>query len=727
MKERHIIITSALSVAVLTAAGQQRTSMGFVYPAGAQRGTTVEVTVGGQNLSNAVGMTFGGRGVTAERIEDKGGQQRRRPSKGEIGEEDNLQLADQIRFRVTIAPDAEPGLRDVRLEGRQGLSNRLFFEVGTLPDVLEKEPNDAEGNRLDKLPVTVCGQVMRSDADRFTFAARKGQAILLRVQGRVFIPYIADAVPGWFQPVLRLFDASGREVAYEDDYRFQVDPVMIFRAPADGDYTAEIRDALFRGREDFTYRIDIGELPFITSVFPLGGQVGGKAEVTLSGVNLPRGRMKLASSRQETQAVQVETPSGYYSNKVLFERTDLASKPWKPNLSRSTAMPLASGQAVDAVMAGPMQEHWYAVRADGRGQLMFEVKARRLGSPADMKMTIYAPDGKQLAEVDDVDDPEEPLLTHHADPVSIQRIEKPGIYMVRLSETQGNGGADYAYRFKVYRPEVDFSLAIEPSSLSIPSGGSALLTMTASRRNGFNGRIDVSVEGLPEGFETSPGVIPPGSKKLFMTVTAPHGVPEGNLNLKVKGSVEQDGKQVARYAQPVESMMQAFYYTHMLPISDFRSHVGPEQPFSVTVETGGQPVALARQGTTSLKVNISRREGFAEPVTITLRSADRSVTAEAVVAEVASDHAELKLKCTGKGASIVPVVITAMGRIDNKRTAGQNRQAFNAAVTVLAPVVLTRQPSSAKNDRRDGASRDTEKKTSGKDASGDTAGKTKKK
>jgi hypothetical protein len=32
------------------------------------------------------------------------------------------------------------------------------------------------------------------------------------------------------------------------------------------------RDALYRGREDFVYRIAIGELPFVTDIFPLGGR-----------------------------------------------------------------------------------------------------------------------------------------------------------------------------------------------------------------------------------------------------------------------------------------------------------------------------------------------------------------------------------------------------------------------------------------------------------------------
>ena len=31
-----------------------------------------------------------------------------------------------------------------------------------------------------------------------------------------------------------------------------------------------INDAIYRGREDFVYRVTVGELPFVTSIFPLG-------------------------------------------------------------------------------------------------------------------------------------------------------------------------------------------------------------------------------------------------------------------------------------------------------------------------------------------------------------------------------------------------------------------------------------------------------------------------
>ena len=122
--------------------------------------------------------------------------------------------------------------------------------------------------------------------NRYRFPARKGQRLVFSTQARHLIPYIADAVPGWFQPVLVLSDATGKEVAYNDDYRFKPDPTIFYEVPKDGDYVLSIYDGIYRGREDFVYRITAGELPFVTSIFPLGGKAGDRVAIGMKGWNL---------------------------------------------------------------------------------------------------------------------------------------------------------------------------------------------------------------------------------------------------------------------------------------------------------------------------------------------------------------------------------------------------------------------------------------------------------
>src|SRR2546422_8059209 len=51
----------------------------------------------------------------------------------------------------------------------------------------------------------------------------------------------------------------------------------LFRS--DGEYFLEIRDSRYKGGKDYKYRIVAGELPYLDSVFPLGGRRGQPVEV----------------------------------------------------------------------------------------------------------------------------------------------------------------------------------------------------------------------------------------------------------------------------------------------------------------------------------------------------------------------------------------------------------------------------------------------------------------
>ena len=127
---------------------------------------------------------------------------------------------------------------------------------------------------------------MPGDVDRFRFKAEKGQKLVIEAHARTLIPYLADAVPGWFQAVVAVHDSKENEVAYADDFLFNPDPALFFEVPETGIYQITIRDSIYRGREDFVYRIAVGEIPFVTGIFPLGTQLGMDTKVTAYGWNL---------------------------------------------------------------------------------------------------------------------------------------------------------------------------------------------------------------------------------------------------------------------------------------------------------------------------------------------------------------------------------------------------------------------------------------------------------
>ena len=231
----------------------------------------------------------------------------------------NRQLAEVLDVEVTIGENVECGNYELRVKSVGGISNPLIFQVGAHPEVLESEPNNKsafepianklklyknvklpKGKPID-LPAILNGQIMPGDVDRFRFVAKGGEKLVIAVAARQLIPYLADAVPGWFQATISLYDGAGKKIAYADDFQFNPDPVLFFNIEKAGEYELEIRDSIYRGREDFVYRISVGEDPFITSIFPLGGEVNSDVLSAVHGWNLPQSMIKLKTNTSDTQ------------------------------------------------------------------------------------------------------------------------------------------------------------------------------------------------------------------------------------------------------------------------------------------------------------------------------------------------------------------------------------------------------------------------------------------
>ncbi|KKK71569.1 hypothetical protein LCGC14_2912600, partial [marine sediment metagenome] len=158
----------------------------------------------------------------------------------------NRQIAESVVIEVTIDPDAKPGNREIRIKTPLGLTNPMVFQVATLPEVRELEPNDKQAypkipnmpgiprSKSLKLPTVLNGQIMPGDVDRFRFDARKGQRLVVAADARALIPYLADAVPGWFQAVVALYDAKGNELVKRTRELLREDPALNYIGNVEG-------------------------------------------------------------------------------------------------------------------------------------------------------------------------------------------------------------------------------------------------------------------------------------------------------------------------------------------------------------------------------------------------------------------------------------------------------------------------------------------------------------
>ncbi len=496
-------------------------------------------------------------------------------------------IAEVAILKVTVAADAEPGTHEIRLGTPAGLTNPLKFFVGQLPEFSDP-PARAANPDVDRfrerfgrqplapapkteprvtLPAIINGQIMPGEVDRFRFTARKGQQLVIAASARELIPYLADAVPGWFQATLALYDARGNELAYDDDYRFHPDPVLHYEIPKDGEYVLEIKDAIYRGREDFVYRISVGELPFVTSIFPLGGPDNSPTTVELKGWNLPETSLKVEAKDggPSVQTVSIRK-DGRVSNRLPFAVDNLPECLEKE--SNNTALN-AQKVSLPIVVNGRISEAGDAdvFQFTGRvgDQIVAEVYARRLDSPLDSALKVTDAKGQQLAFNDDYEDKASGLNTHHADSYLTATLPANGTYFVQLSDVQRQGGAAYGYRLRLSAPRPDFELRIVPSSLSARPGSIATLTAYALRKDGFTNDIIVFLSDAPEGFKLSSGKISGTNEQVRLTLNVPFRAQPEPVTLSLAGRAIVAGDAVTRPAVPAEDMMQAFAYRHLVP------------------------------------------------------------------------------------------------------------------------------------------------------------------
>jgi len=537
----------------------------------------------------------------------------------------SVAIANLVIVEVTIAPGAEPGEREIRLGTPRGVSNPLVFNVGQFTEVsappvptshkqvLGREEQSlrrkkhAAGKQTDsemmmatmmmegagpqsdldddevriKLPCTVNGQISSGAVDRFRFAAYKGQRLVIIVQARGLIPYMADAVPGWFQSALALYNAKGKEVAYSSGYRFNPDPVILYEVPEDGEYMLAIYDALYRGREDFVYRITIGELPFVTSIFPLGGQVDIPTTIEMKGWNLSETNMT-PDTKGMAPGIYPITACGeddFISGQMPFAVDTLPECMEKePNNTPATAQKVTLPIIINGRIDQSDKRDVFRFEGQAGDEVVADIYARRLDSPLDSVLKLTDAAGKCLAFNDDHEDAGFGLITHHADSYIRATLPTNGVYYIHLTDAQHNGGEEYAYRLRISAPQPDFALRVVPSSVNIRSNSTAALSVYAIRQDGFNGKIKLDLKDAPAGFEIKGGNLTGTQELTRITLKTSLAATKEPVNLIITGCATNGERKIVHEAVPAEDRMQAFLWRHLVPAKELKAFVFTPPP-----------------------------------------------------------------------------------------------------------------------------------------------------
>lgn len=225
----------------------------------------------------------------------------------------------------------------------------------------------------------------------------------------------------------------------------------------------------------------VAQLPSarLSSVFPPGGKAGTKVDVTIAGIDLDDCD-RLWFSDDRVTATQKTTPPGEFDagpNPVanVFEVTipaDLpagavemravgrfgVTNPLFFAISHQTELNEAGGNnaaktafdlPLESVMNARLDVNnadYYRLNLLAGQTLAIETWAQRIDSRADLHLTVFTPDGKELARA---------RFAEGRDPVLSITAEQEGAYIVQVRDAVFGGGGEHGYRISAHtRPVV---------------------------------------------------------------------------------------------------------------------------------------------------------------------------------------------------------------------------------------------------------------------------------
>ncbi len=170
-----------------------------------------------------------------------------------------------------------------------------------------------------------------------------------------------------------------------------------------------------------------------------------------------------------------------------------------------------------------------------------------------------------------------------------------GEYLIKLSDTRGLQGEQFAYRLTVREPAPDFTIDASPSNPNIPRGGRQAVRVTAARKDGFDGPIEVEVRDLPPGIRATRNTIFPGQDSTVLILEAdPDAKLPGAVPLNIAGHARIADREVVRIASADDKLR----------------YLAVAQPPDLYVQAAQKEVVLEAGGTAEVSLSIKRSKGF---------------------------------------------------------------------------------------------------------------------
>ena len=573
------------------------------------QGKTVDVLLEGERMQDPLAVHFYEDGIEAVELKPEG---------------------DSVRVTLQIAPDCRIGEHVGHLQTRSGITEYRPLHVIPLDTDNEAEKNDFQNNAQPiNLNRAYCGRLREKDRDFYVLEIEKPLILSVELLGMRLGNAVLDSV-------VTVRDASGNVMASSTGHPFSVnDPLFQVQIKDPGRYFIEVRELLGAGSENSHYVLCVGDYPRPLACYPPGGPLGQELEIEcrgdLGGVYTHKVRTPLHASRDHSLAPPMNgqippTPIPFR----LSTHPNLTEE--EPNNVPSEATRAELSHAFCGVIEKADDQDWFEFSAVEGESIDVEVYARRVRSSLDPSIAIFGAQGERLASNDDGG-----KITDHSDAEergvdSFLRFKPPktGNYYVRVNDILGTGSPTHVYRIECTPTKpwmlVRLPRVQDPNELYgqyrqqiFVARGNRFAALARARTRDFTGRLKLEFPQLPEGVSYETQNIPAGTTGFPIVFTAADDAPLGGGLYPVRGSHENEQKEIEGGYYNFADLLRAKENLSLL-----KTRIVEKVPIVVTdaipftLEAVVPDTPLVRSGILRLKVRANRTEGFDSAIQLTM-------------------------------------------------------------------------------------------------------------
>jgi len=681
---RIFLLALLTSIVASTFASAQVPSISKITPQGIAPGQKTTVKISGGNLENVKDFSVSIPALEVVKLTP------------EVEQKPN-----EISCEFSIPQNAPNGIHSLRLLTDKGVSQPSLFVIDTLPVVAHTNQNKApESAQSIPAACAVEGHVDSLAKLYFRFPGKANQPFSLEVQAR--------RLGSPLDPIVRLFDPNGRELAWSDDEPgMQGDCWLKTTLPSDGEYTIELADIRYQGSGNHRFRLRIGNFSVFTASYPLIFQSPETADSSgqMETADLILGEFvqetfvpkNLFIGREDHSAIiwqypvlrtKIDRPAlqdsmfpviGYSPHSQILES--------EPNNTAEQSQRIELGNGINGRFDKPGDIDQFIFTAKKGQKFTFNAMTRSAGSPTDLTLRLLKPDGGQLAVAED-------------DGLTDGRVDvtfpADGDYKLEVRDLHQRGGKAFVWHVDVTETKPGFTLSATEDTFNIPAGGTVAVQVNCVRR-GYGGPIAVSLEGLPAGFSSVPTVIGPGRNDVILTVSANKDAQLQGFGPQVKIVGIGEGaannlKTVASLHDHLKASMNNAPWPARNLIHSYSAAVTTPAPVNLRIEPA--EVVFGQNLSAKFKVIAERTEGWDGDIALAINPAKNGLPGNITLApqpiKKGSNEVELTIAANDK-AALGAFTIAFTGTIKKeKETSVQS--APGLTIKLQAPLTIAVEP-----------------------------------